>query len=118
MNYQLKKTLLAAILGTSCALAAAPAMSADFGVSFNGGGVAFGYRDGYWDRYHRWHRWHDRDEWNWYRAHYANNYYDWDHDRDRDNGWHRGWYHRDNGGDYDRDYGRHDYDNGQNQDHY
>ena len=96
----LRKVLLASVLGASCAVIAAPAVAADFGFSFNTGDVAFAYRDGYWDRYHRWHYWHDRDQWRWYRAHYGNSYYDWDHDRYGDNGWHdrgwhRGWYHHD-----------------------
>src|ERR1051325_3651324 len=93
MSNRIKTLVIAAVIGATSLAAVAPAM-ADWSVSFNTGDVAFAYRDGYWDRYHRWHPWRDPDQWRWYRAHYANNYYDWDHERDRDYGWHdRGWHH-------------------------
>lgn len=57
------------------------------GVSFNLGDVAFGYRDGYWDRERRWHTWRNQDEARYYRNASGSQYYDWDHDRDPDNGW-------------------------------
>jgi hypothetical protein len=121
MSNRLRNTVLAAVLGTSCALAAAPAL-ADWGVSFNTGDVAFAYRDGYWDHYHHWHHWRDPDQVRWYRTHYSNNYYDYDHDRDsgwHDRGYHRGWYHHDdwrdryNHDDHDRYYNNNynNYDN-------
>src|SRR5690348_284622 len=93
MSNRLRTLVVAAVIGATSLAAAAPAM-ADWGFSFDAGNVAFAYRDGYWDRYHRWHRWDNPDQYRWYRAHYANNYYDWDHDRGwHDRGWHRGWYH-------------------------
>jgi hypothetical protein len=56
-------------------------------ISIGFGDVAYGYRDGYWDRGHRWHRWsNDRDYRN-YRGQHRSNYYDWNHDRDSNNGW-------------------------------
>ena len=113
MSNRLKTLMVAAVLGTTIT-AVAPAMADSFGFSFNSGDVAFAYRDGYWDRYHRWHRWNNGDQWRWYRAHYGNNYYDWDHDRDRDygwhdRGWHRGWYHHDHWRDRDYDNDRDNY---------
>jgi|SRR5690242_20708026 hypothetical protein len=79
-------------LASALALAT-PAAAGSIGIYFNTGDVAFAYRDGWWDQNHRWHPWRNQNEWRWYRAHYARNYYDWNHSRDRDQGWHdRGWH--------------------------
>jgi hypothetical protein len=52
------------------------------------GDVAFGYRDGYWDRGHTWHHWRNDADFRNYRGQHARDYHDWNHDRDSDNGWH------------------------------
>ncbi len=52
-------------------------------------GIAFGYRDGYWDNGHRWHRWHHHSDYRSYRDRNGSNYHDWNHDRDSNNGWQR-----------------------------
>jgi hypothetical protein len=52
------------------------------------GTIAFGYRDGYWDKRHHWHRWRHSSDYRYYREH-GSNYYGWNHDRDGDNGWRR-----------------------------
>lgn len=51
------------------------------------GGVAFGYRDGYWDRDHYWHAWASPDEAYRFRSSYADHYYDRPHDGERNGGW-------------------------------
>jgi hypothetical protein len=56
-------------------------------ISIDPGGIAFGYRDGYWDRDHRWHGWRNEDEANWYRSHYREHYYDRRHEEEREHGW-------------------------------
>jgi hypothetical protein len=53
------------------------------------GGIAFGYRDGYWDNGHRWHRWTHRADYRSYRDRNGSNYHDWNHDRDSNDGWQR-----------------------------
>jgi len=53
-----------------------------------GGGIAFGYSDGYWDRSHNWHAWRNAEEAAAWRRENAAHYYDWHHDRDRSMGWH------------------------------
>lgn len=61
--------------------------STTISVGFNN--IAFGYRDGYWDRGHRWHRWsNDRDHRS-YRRHNSSHYRDWNHDRYGGDGWAR-----------------------------
>ena len=55
------------------------------------GDIAFAYRDGYWDRFHRWHVWHNDAERMWWRDHHPRAYWDWRHDRDRGMGWRRDW---------------------------
>ena len=56
-------------------------------VSFSFGDVAYGYRDGYWDRSHRWHRWHNRHDHDNYRSQYGDNYRSGYHSRYRSQGW-------------------------------
>ena len=58
------------------------------GVGAGFGNVAYGYRDGYWDRGHHWNRWHDQEEMNNYRRAQNNQYHDWRHTRDHDQGRH------------------------------
>jgi hypothetical protein len=80
--------LSAALLGGSVG-ASRPAQAA-VDVAIGGGGIAFGYTDGYWDREHHWHRWHSRHEAEQWRAANADHYYAVRHDRDRDRE-HKGW---------------------------
>jgi hypothetical protein len=54
------------------------------GIDF--GGVAIGYRDGYYDQGHRYHRWAHRDAER-YRAQYHDNYRDMTHSRDHNRSW-------------------------------
>src|SRR5882724_7355296 len=62
---QMKITSKALLL--AIALAATPlAAQARDSVVIDFGNVAFGYRDGYWDRGHNWHRWEHARE----REHY------------------------------------------------
>ncbi len=48
--------------------------------------IAFGYRDGYWDRRHHWHHWRHSSDYQYYRDH-GSNYYGYNHDRYDNNGW-------------------------------
>jgi len=64
-----------------------PAAAADTSISVNGGGIAFGYSDGYWDRGHQWHQWRDQKEAQSWREQNADHYYDRRHDREKDEGW-------------------------------
>jgi hypothetical protein len=50
------------LIGAS-AVIAPPAIAADniITVGIGGGGIAFGYGDGYWDRGHQWHSWENKD---------------------------------------------------------
>ncbi len=52
-------------------------------------GIAFGYRDGYWDNGHQWHHWENDQASRTYRARTGASYHDWNHDRDHDMGWSR-----------------------------
>jgi len=60
---------------------------ANSGISFSFGDVAYGYRDGYWDRDHRWHNWRNRREHRDYRNQFGDNYRNGYHHRYRDQGW-------------------------------
>jgi hypothetical protein len=60
---------------------------AEVSIGIGGGGIAFGYNDGYWDREHNWHRWRNRAEARRWRAENREHYFGWRHDRDRDLGW-------------------------------
>ncbi|HUN50199.1 MAG TPA: hypothetical protein VMU42_03755 [Candidatus Sulfotelmatobacter sp.] len=64
-----------------------PAMADNVTVAVGGGGIAFGYSDGYWDRDHHWHKWHNRAEAAKWRAANRDHYYAWKHDRDKGDGW-------------------------------
>ena len=115
----MKAALVVAALGSAAALFSTPASAySDVSVQFNAGDVAFGYRDGYYDRDRRWHRWDNDDDYYYYRRHYGRYYHDYDHDRDdywrshyrydydHDRDWYRRHHH-----DYDRD---HDYNRDDN----
>jgi hypothetical protein len=65
----------------------APVNAQGFGISLDVGNVAFGYRDGYWDRDHHWHQWRNQDEARYYRNAPGNRYNDYRHDRDSNQGW-------------------------------
>jgi hypothetical protein len=80
-------TVAFALMGAGWAATGPAEAAVHFGITINAGDVAFAYRDGYWDRFHRWHAWRDPDDWRWYQMHYREHYYDWAHDRDRDLGW-------------------------------
>lgn len=56
-------------------------------VTISFGDVAYGYRDGYWDKGHRWHRWNNDRDYRKYRSRYAKSYRDWNHDRYGNDGW-------------------------------
>ncbi|HVA11791.1 MAG TPA: hypothetical protein VNF99_00940 [Stellaceae bacterium] len=77
---------LAFVLGAAL-LAPTIAARAEVTVTFNPGGIAYGYNDGYWDRDHAWHAWPDRRAAEDYRSHDAQHYDDRKHDADKDGGW-------------------------------
>jgi hypothetical protein len=86
----MKKLLLVTALAGGMFAVVAPneAMARDrLAFSFDTGGVAFAYSDGYWDRDRRWHRWRDANERRMYRRHFAHNYYDHPRSRARNMGW-------------------------------
>jgi opacity protein-like surface antigen len=58
-------------------------------LSVNLGGIAFGYRDGYWDNGHTWHNWRRSGDYRKYRDQSGSNYHNWRHDRDGNDGWQR-----------------------------
>lgn len=58
-------------------------------ISVDLGGIAFGYRDGYWDNGHTWHRWNSRHEAYAYRNRSDSHYRNRDHDRYDNDGWQR-----------------------------
>ena len=60
--------------------------SARSAVSIDLGGVAVGYRDGYYDQNHGYHRWARADAMR-YRDHYHDHYRDMVHTRDHNRGW-------------------------------
>ena len=60
-----------------------PASAVTIGVN----GIAFGYRDGYWDGGHQWHHWRHRSDYRDYRDQSGSNFHNWNHDRDGNDGW-------------------------------
>jgi hypothetical protein len=89
MKTSWKILLAAAALSTASLAATAPASAQPTSFSFRVGDVAFGYSDGYYDRYHNWHAWRNAREHNWYRANYGHSYRGYHHrgwrrDSDRD----------------------------------
>jgi len=80
--------LIALAMGTSTLGLGLPAMADSVVVGVGpGGGVAFGYRDGYWDRAHAWHRWENRRAAAAWRAQNRAHYYAYRHTRDHEGGW-------------------------------
>lgn len=63
------------------------AYSADTVVTFDPGGVAYGYSDGYWTTKHEWRTWEKPEYVEVYRKHPGARYYEYRHDRDPDMGW-------------------------------
>jgi len=88
-----RKVLTAALLGVGILAggsltAAPPAAAQSVGVEVNpGGGIAFGYTDGYWDQGHHWHAWRNANEAAQWREEHRDHYYAYKHDRDHDEGW-------------------------------
>ena len=77
-------TVAAAALFIGAVGTSAPALARDnFAFSFDNGGVAFAYSDGYWDRDHRWHRWRNAREARMFREQNRERYWHYRHDRDR-----------------------------------
>jgi hypothetical protein len=62
-------------------------MAQNVAVGVDGGGIAFGFNDGYWDRSHRWHGWRNREEAAQWRAENGAHYYAWRHTHRRYAGW-------------------------------
>jgi hypothetical protein len=62
-------------------------MADNVSVGIGGGGIAFGYNDGYWDRGHSWHEWKNHDEADHFRAENRDHYFDRKHDAEKDQGW-------------------------------
>jgi hypothetical protein len=87
MKITLKAALVTLALAGGATAIGAPAMADSVSVGIGGGGIAFGYSDGYWDRAHSWHAWRDENEAAKWRAANADHYYGWKHDRDHDVGW-------------------------------
>jgi len=87
MRLPVKMVLISvALLGGSLS-AGQPAMAQGVSVGVDLGGIAFGFRDGYWDRGHHWHHWRNHHEAAMWRAENREHYYAWRHDRDRSMGW-------------------------------
>ena len=81
-----------ALAGGSLAVAGHPAMAAD-NVTVAvapGGGFAFGYNDGYWDRGHAWHNWESKEQTTQFRDQNPTHYYDRKHDQEPNQGWRTG----------------------------
>jgi hypothetical protein len=81
------KIALVALAFAGAPLMAAHPASAQVAVSVNGGGIAFGYTDGYWDTAHAWHPWGSPAEAAAWRDAHHDHYYEYKHDRDHDQGW-------------------------------
>jgi hypothetical protein len=87
MRTRIKAAFLTLALAGGSLIAAGPAQADNVVVSVGpAGGVAFGYRDGYWDRGRAWHAWGNPGEAAaWRRANRAH-YYNYVHTR-RGDGW-------------------------------
>ncbi|HTJ64861.1 MAG TPA: hypothetical protein VL899_13740 [Alphaproteobacteria bacterium] len=87
MRTGIKAVFLTLALAGGSLMAAQPAHADRVVVAVGpAGGVAFGYRDGYWDRAHAWHRWENqREAAAWRRANRAH-YYNYAHTH-RGDGW-------------------------------
>lgn len=84
------KVLIGAIVALGLAGAtlatASTASAANVGISFNLGGVAIGYQDGYYDHSHHWHHWRNQNDARSYRTAPGHQYYDRRHDNDTNHG--------------------------------
>jgi hypothetical protein len=89
MRMSFKAALAAVAIVTGASLAAGvPAKADNLSVQVQpGGGVAFGYNDGYWDQGHQWHGWKNTQEQTQFRQANNTHFYAWKHDRDSDKGW-------------------------------
>ena len=87
MRTPIKIALVALMLAGGSFAAGQPAMADNVTVDVNGGGIAFGYTDGYWDRAHNWHAWQNAQAAAAWRAQNREHYYEWKHDRDASMGW-------------------------------
>ena len=97
MQRTIKAALLTLAIAAGTVAIGTTAKADNVSVSIGGGGIAFGYSDGYWDRAHHWHAWRNRHEAEEWRQANADHYYAWKHNRDHDRGWHehdRYWDHR------------------------
>ena len=56
-------------------------------ISVDMGGIAFGYRDGYWDNGHSWHRWNHRSDYYNYRSSHRDRAFRHNHDHYSNDGW-------------------------------
>jgi hypothetical protein len=85
----MKRTVQAVLVAVALSAPAfAPvAARADVSVTFDPGGVAYGYQDGYWDRGHHWHGWPNAAAAREWRERNHEHYYDRRHDRERGEGW-------------------------------
>jgi len=83
----MRMALIALAMGTSTLGLATPVMAQAVVAVEPAGGIAFGYRDGYWDRAHAWHRWENRRAAAAWRAENREHYYAYAHTRDREQGW-------------------------------
>lgn len=87
MTTRIKAALLTLALAGGALAVGPPAMADNVAISVGpGGGVAFGYRDGYWDRARAWHPWRDARESAAWRAANRAHYYNYAHTR-RGDGW-------------------------------
>lgn len=89
MKFATTALLVAAAMSFGPLLAAAPTARADNEQVHVGvrPGIAFGYRDGYWDRDHHWHHWSNSGERQDFEAHQRTHYTDRAHGREPDQGW-------------------------------
>jgi len=58
-------------------------------ISVDLNGIAFGFRDGYWDNGHRWHRWHRNADYRNYRNQDGSNFHNRNHSHYDNEGWMR-----------------------------
>ncbi len=87
MRKLITPALIALALAGGSFAANRPALADNVTVDIGGGGIAFGYRDGYWDRNHAWHAWRNRQEAARWRAENREHYYARRHDREVGGGW-------------------------------
>ena len=98
MKHLRKAVIFAGVIGslTLGHLAVSPAAAQNvivgvgvpgFNFSFDTGGVAYAYSDGYWDHEHHWHNWRNAREAREFRTRYADRYDSHRHDRIANAGW-------------------------------